>query len=170
MLYLALFFALLGFWFLVSSTRSRRNTGLPGGKVIYADTGKWREVSEPLYDPVLSLAGKPDYLVRQGEEIIPVEVKSSRVHDAPYDEHIYQLAAYCALVHRVYGRRPPYGIIHYPSRTFEVEYTPQLESALEGILKEMRQFGGKRGVNRSHESSARCRRCGYRSICDQRLS
>jgi CRISPR-associated exonuclease Cas4 len=169
MLYLAVLFALLGFWLLVSSSRARKKSGLPGGRVIYADTGKWSEVSEPLYDPVLALAGKPDYLVRQGDEVIPVEVKSSRIQNAPYDEHIYQLAAYCALVHRVYGRRPSHGIIHYPSRTFEVEYTPQLEASLVEVLKEMRQSDRKRGVDRSHESSARCRRCGFRSICDQKL-
>ncbi|HJS29882.1 MAG TPA: CRISPR-associated protein Cas4 [Anaerolineales bacterium] len=169
MLVLAFFLALLGFWFLIRSTRARRQAGLPGGKVIYTDTANWSQVSEPLYDPVLSLAGKPDYLVRNGEEVIPVEVKSSRVQDAPYDEHIYQLAAYCALVHRVYGRRPSHGIIHYPTRTFKVDYTPQLEAALVDVLKEMRQPVGGRGVDRSHESIARCRRCGFRSICDQRL-
>lgn len=169
MLVLALALALLGIWFLLRASQTRREAGLPGGKVIYADTGHWSPVSEPLYDPVLGLTGKPDYLIRQGKDIIPVEVKSSRVKDAPYDEHIYQLAAYCALVQREYGRRPSHGIIHYPSRTFEVEYTRDLELALEDLLKEMRSQSRKGIPDRSHESRPRCRRCGYGYMCDQRL-
>ncbi|MDX1436626.1 MAG: CRISPR-associated protein Cas4 [Anaerolineales bacterium] len=169
MLVVTIAFAILGIWLLLRSSRTRRDAGLPGGKVIYADTGHWSPVSKPLYDPVLSLTGKPDYLVHQGDEIIPVEVKSSRVQDAPYDEHIYQLAAYCALVQRAYGRRPAYGIIHYPTRTFEVEYTRELESALVDLLKEMRTSARKSELDRSHDSRARCRRCGFGFMCNQRL-
>jgi CRISPR-associated exonuclease Cas4 len=158
--------AILLFWL---SSRQRKQAGLPGGRVIYTDTRAWNEVEKPLYDPQLGLTGKPDYLVEQGGQIIPVEVKSGRAPSAPYDSHIFQLAAYCLLVHRTTGRRPPYGILHYPGRDFAVDYSPELESQLLEILAEMRRDEMRTQVMRSHESAARCSRCGFRVACDQRL-
>ena len=151
------------------SGRRRESLGLPRGKVVYADTRKWLPLEEPLYDPVLGLTGRPDYLVERGGNFIPVEVKSSRVYETPFEEHIYQLAAYCLLVHQVYEKRPPYGILHYPDRTFEIEYTADLELGLMDLLAEIRRQERKDEVPRSHESVPRCNKCGFRSSCDQRL-
>src|SRR5512143_3917371 len=83
--------ALVLFWL---AARRRKAAGLPAGRIIYADTSSWGPVEEPLYDPTLGLTGRPDYIVQQGERWIPVEVKSSRVSEAPFDSHIFQLAAY----------------------------------------------------------------------------
>jgi len=164
--FLLFIFALALFW---QASRQQKNAGLPSGRVIYADTRAWGPLEQPLYDPVSGLTGKPDYLVEEKDQIIPVEVKSSQVSAAPYDAHIYQVAAYCLLVHRHYGKRPPFGILHYANRTFAVDYTPQLEAALLEKLDEMRQTDRRKDIPRSHDSAARCARCGYRSSCDQRL-
>ncbi len=161
--------ALLGLLLLWLSTRRRRAAGLPRGRVVYTDTSAWGAVEKPLYDPLTNLTGKPDYLVQQGETFIPVEVKSTRVKEAPYDGHIYQLAAYCLLTERVYGVRPPYGILQYANRTFEIPYTPQLEHDLLALLEEITRARRKRSLARSHEQPARCRACGYRHLCDQSL-
>lgn len=159
--------ALLLFW---QSDKKRKQTGLPGGRVIYTDTRGWGELDKPLYDSKLRLTGKPDYLVERGGQIIPVEVKSGYAPQAPYDSHIYQLASYCLLVERTMGKRPPYGIIHYENRDFAVDYTPELRSALLDVLAEMRRDERRPSVDCSHQSPARCRGCGYRQICDQRLA
>jgi CRISPR-associated exonuclease Cas4 len=151
------------------ASRRQKAAGLPSWRVIYTDTRGWGRVEEPLYAAGLGLAGRPDYLVQKGAHIIPVEVKSSRVVDAPYDEHVFQLAAYCLLVQHVYGRRPPYGIINYPTRTFAIDYTPELEGSLLALLEEMRAADRRKELDRSHDTAARCRGCGYRSVCDQRL-
>jgi CRISPR-associated exonuclease Cas4 len=116
------------------------------------------------------LTGKPDYLVQQNGKIIPVEVKSGRAPEAPYDSHIYQLAAYCLLVEKTYHTRPPYGIIHYENRDFAVDYTHELENALVDLLVEMKRDEHKKDVPRSHEQPGRCAKCGYRKVCDQRLA
>ncbi|PWH11696.1 MAG: CRISPR-associated protein Cas4 [Anaerolineae bacterium] len=158
--------ALVLFWV---SGRTRRAAGLPGGRIIYTDTQGWGKVEKPLYDPVLGLTGKPDYLVEKNGHLIPVEVKSGHAPEAPYDSHIYQLAAYCLLVERTMGRRPPYGIIHYPNRNFAVDYTHELEDALLALLAEIRRDERRDEVARSHTSAARCARCGFRAVCDQRL-
>ncbi len=169
---LLLLAAIVLFWL---ARRQRRSTGLPGGKVIYSDTRSWGPVEEPLYDPILGLTGKPDYLIEKGDHLfIPVEVKSGRAPESPYDTHIFQLAAYCLLVANLYGRRPPYGILHYTgpsknSRTFQIDFTPQLETTLLDLLADMRQQERRKEVDRSHKSPGRCKSCGYRSVCDQRL-
>jgi CRISPR-associated exonuclease Cas4 len=169
MLLLVLFLVLLAGFLLWLSSRQRRKAGLPGGRLIYVDTNRWGPVEKPLYDRELNLTGKPDYLVKQGDLYIPVEIKSSRITHAPYDSHIFQLAAYCLLVTRTLGIRPPYGLIHYPNRTFAIDYTPKMESALIDLLAEIRQQEHHKEVNRSHNSAARCRQCGYRTVCSQAL-
>ena len=154
------------FWL---ARRRFNRLGLPAGRVIYADTGDWRPLEQPLYDRALALTGRPDYLVETPGGLVPVEVKSSAVTHAPYDAHIFQLAAYCLLVERVYGVRPPYGILRYPNRTFAIDYTPELEQALFELLDEMRADERRATVPRSHTAPARCRSCGFNGLCDQRL-
>ncbi len=166
---LAFTFLLIGIILLWRANQQRQATGLPGGQVIYADTRKWGPVEEPLYDAKLDLSGRPDYLVQHGDMVIPVEVKSSRVTDSPYDSHIFQLAAYCYLVNAAYGVRPSHGILNYPNRTYRIDYTPELEAELIDLVVEMRTKGHLRKINRSHDSARRCDHCGYRSTCDQRL-
>jgi CRISPR-associated exonuclease Cas4 len=168
-LQLALAALILALVFFFLAGRKRRTAGLPGGRVVYSDTGAWEQVEKPLYDPITEISGRPDYLIKQGKTIIPVEVKSGRTPESPYDSHIYQLAAYCLLVAREYGERPPYGIIHYQNRTFSVEFTQELEHALLDLLTEMRQDDQRRNVPRSHETPGRCRGCGFAYICDQAL-
>lgn len=150
--------------------RQRRTAGLPGGRVIYTDTRAWGDLEKPLYDPELGLTGKPDYLVEQNGMIVPVEVKTGRTPDAPYDSHIFQLAVYCLLVHKTCRKRPSHGIIHYPNRDFAVDYTPALENALLDLLAEMRIDERRQQVQRSHADAQRCRHCGFHQACDQRLA
>jgi CRISPR-associated exonuclease Cas4 len=158
--------ALALFWI---AARQRRTVGLPAGRVISADTSRWGKVEKPLYDSLLDLTGKPDYLLEQTGRLIPIEIKSSRVVQAPYDGHIFQLAAYCLLIHRTFGKRPPHGILHYPNQTFSIEYTEQLEMTLLEIISDMRQQEHLKEISRSHASLSKCQRCGFRSMCDQAL-
>ncbi|HQV93233.1 MAG TPA: CRISPR-associated protein Cas4 [Anaerolineales bacterium] len=170
MLYVAFFLLLLAFLFFWQSNRQRSEAGLPGGRVIYTDTRGWNKLEKPLFYAALELTGKPDYLVEQNGKIIPVEVKSGRAPEAPYDSHIYQLASYCLLVEKTYHKRPPYGIIHYDDKNFSVEYTHELEQSLLELLTEMKRDGMKKEVARSHEQASRCKRCGFKSVCDQSLA
>lgn len=169
MLYLALALFLLAVLFFWQSDRQRKATGLPGGRVVYTDTRNWGKVEKPLFHQGLGLTGKPDYLIEQNGQIIPVEVKSGRAPDAPYDSHIYQLASYCLLVEKTYGKRPPYGIIHYHDRNFAIDYTQELESKLLDILAEMKRDSRKGSIPRSHDQASRCAHCGFRKACDQSL-
>lgn len=169
-LYLGLILLLIAFLLLIVAGRQRRAAGLPGGRVIYIDTRGWGEVEKPLYDGELGLTGKPDYLVEQGGKLIPVEVKSGRAPEAPYDSHIFQLASYCYLVDKTFGKRPPYGILHYPGRDFAIDYTPELETALLDVIADMRINERRTSVPRSHKQERRCGRCGFREVCDEKLT
>jgi CRISPR-associated exonuclease Cas4 len=155
--------------FLVAE-RKRIRSGLPPGKVIYADTSAWGRVEKPLYDSTTNLTGKPDYLVEKQGKIIPVEVKTGRAPKAPYDSHIFQLAAYCLLVERSTGKRPNHGIIHYNDRDFTIAYTPQLEQELLNLINKIRQSEQLGDVPRSHNVNQRCHACGFQAVCDQRLA
>jgi CRISPR-associated exonuclease Cas4 len=76
-LLLSVSFLILSVYFFWRSFLQRKRSGLPGGRIIYADTSKWGRLEKSLYVPELGLAGKPDYLVEIGDELIPVEVKST---------------------------------------------------------------------------------------------
>ena len=153
-------------WF---AGRQQARAGLPPGRVISIDIERLDRVTLPLHDPSTNLVGKPDYLVRDGEGIIPVEVKSGKSGTAPYPSHTLQLAAYCRLVEASYGKRPRYGIVKYADRALAVEYSESLQNRLLALIAEMRQLEG-RAPDRTHQSPGRCRACGYRQVCDQRLN
>lgn len=169
MLYLALFLIIFALFFFRKSSTQRKEAGLPSGRIIYSDTRGWGKVEQPLFYSALELTGKPDYLIQQGDRIIPVEVKSGNAPETPYDLHIYQLAAYCLLVEKTYNKRPSHGIIHYENRDFAIDYTRELEQALIDLLVEMKRDEIIKNVPRSHESPARCAKCGFREVCDQKL-
>jgi CRISPR-associated exonuclease Cas4 len=163
---LVFFLALVLFWL---SRRQRRKAGLPAGRVVYSDTSRWKPLEKALFHPVYRLSGRPDYLVRQGGAVIPVEVKTGRSPAGPRDSHLFQLAAYCLLVENEYGIRPPYGILHYGERSYKVEYTEKLEQDLLRVIGEIRRAEEAAEPARSHQVQARCRGCGFGYTCEQRL-
>ncbi|MBK7450032.1 MAG: Dna2/Cas4 domain-containing protein [Anaerolineales bacterium] len=83
---------------------------------------------------------------------------------------MFQLASYCLLVEKSLGKRPPYGIIHYENRDFAIDYTHELEKALIELIADMREDDVRGNIDRSHEQVSRCKRCGFREICEQSLA
>jgi CRISPR-associated exonuclease Cas4 len=151
------------------AARARRATGLPGGRIVYADTGGWRAPDSPLFSAHYGLTGKPDYLVQTRAGLIPVEVKSGSAPPQPYPSHVLQLAAYCLLVEEAEGRAPGHGLIKYADALFQVDYTPALRRELLATLDAMRQAHSRGEPARSHDEPRRCAGCGYRPLCDQAL-
>lgn len=159
---------LTGLGMIFLSRRMRSRAGLPSGKVVQIDETMLRKQVAPLFDPVLNLAGRPDYLIRRQGDTIPVEVKSGISPGHPHDSHILQLAAYCRLVEAEWGKRPPCGVILYRQGSFEVAYSRPMEDMLKATVRKIRA-SGKQIPDRSHSSSPRCRACGFRGPCDQAL-
>jgi CRISPR-associated exonuclease Cas4 len=158
--------AVLLFW---QSAKYKKSAGLPEGKVIYTDSHLWKRLDQILFDKSIALTGKPDYVVENGGEIIPVEIKSNIIKSRPYDSHILQLAAYCRLIETGFAKRPGYGVLHYPNRTYKIKYTDRLESQLMELVDSIRVKSGRGEGHRSHQSAAKCKGCGYTAICEERL-
>ena len=166
----AIIVVVTGLFVLWQGRRWQAEAGLPPGRVVYADTSSWRATNKPLFSEYYRLAGKPDYLVRQGRQMIPVEIKSSLAPpDGPRRSHVLQLAAYCLLVEENYSQRPNSGIIQYADRMFEIDYTDQLRSTLLQVLDLMRDDLARGAATRSHHEAARCTHCGYRHACAESL-
>ena len=80
--------------------------------------------------------------------------------------------AYWALVEERYGVRPPHGVIRYAGDGVDVEvlYTQELEARLKATLERMREARVSEDVHRSHNSSPKCRGCGFREVCSESLA
>jgi CRISPR-associated exonuclease Cas4 len=170
MIWVALGLILVALLVLWLANRRKRATGLPQGRVTSADVGRWQSEGQVLYDRGLDLAGKPDYIVEHEGVPVPVEVKSGRTPNRPYQSHILQLAAYCYLVEATSGKRPPYGILRYSQNTFKIPYTPELQEELLATVADIRRAESRHSaVDRLHHAPARCAACGFRTVCDQRL-
>lgn len=169
----------------LAARRAAERTRLPAGELIYSDTGfavgrigavsKNRQgikQEKPLISRRYGLIGRPDYLVRTREGIIPVEAKSTRcpVNGRAYDSHIMQLAAYCLLVEDVLGAEIPYGIIRYADDEVFVDYTPELREDLLALLEEMREARAAEDVHRDHADARRCTKCSLREDCVESLA
>lgn len=118
------------------------------------------------------LTGKADYLIKRTYDFIPLIRKSGQVGEFPYDSHVAQVVSLCLLVQerKKYIPPPPYGIIRYDNRIFEVDYDEAAFSALLDLLDEIR-IQRKRGVvlSRSHDEARRCAGCSHRKRCEDAL-
>lgn len=157
-------------WWL--ARRLRAASGLPAGRLLSADTSRWLPTSQPLFSRSHRLTGKPDYVLRERDRLIPIELKAARAPaGGPHAGHVLQLAAYCLLLAEREGQRPPYGIIQYADAAFRVDNSPGLERRLLDTLEKLRRdLARQRPPRRSHADPARCAACGYRHACDERLA
>jgi CRISPR-associated exonuclease Cas4 len=163
----SLLLLIVALWLAVRSRRGQQRSGLPQGRLVYADTGRWSAVARPYFSQRYRLAGKPDYLVEGEEGLTPVEVKqtAARPGGRAYASHVMQLAAYCLLVEEAHGQAPGYGLIRYSDATVRIDYTLALRSQLLALMDDLRASRGQRDVGRSHQDGARCRACGVRHAC-----
>ena len=142
-----------------------RKRGLPEGTVVYEDLIRDGIPAKPLRSRRYGLSGQPDMLIRNGGQLIPVEVKSAPAGSCPYPSHVLQLAAYCLLVEENYRIRPDYGIIRYRDGQFEVPFTKELEERLCGMMDRMREINLNGELPPGCGNSRKCMHCGYARLC-----
>lgn len=80
-----------------------------------------------------------------------------------------QLMAYGVLMEHEYGVLPPYGLLKYRDRVFRVELSRDLYDELLATMHAMRRDRRAANVPRNHTDTVRCRYCGYREACTDRL-
>lgn len=133
-------------WLIFRLVIPRRVAGLPPGEVAYAGNERRARL---LRAPGYGLAGKPDYVVRQGKEFIPVELKSGIAPGKLHDSDRMQVIAQALLVEAEFGTLPSFAYVCYPGRTYKVNVRSQsiarLEKAL-GVMREARETGVMRDV------------------------
>jgi CRISPR-associated exonuclease Cas4 len=104
--------------------------------VVYA--GNARQV-RLLTAPEHGLSGRPDYVIKQGEDLIPVELKSGAAPKKSYDSDRMQVIAQALLVEAEFGTRPAFGLVQYPGKTFRVSVRPQSVTRLLDAVRLMRE-------------------------------
>ena len=140
-----------------------RGAQMPG-EVVYSDTPE----TLTLFSQRYRLAGRPDYVIRQSGGFVPVEVKSRQCGKfGPYAGERAQLFAYCLLTEEELGGRVARGELRYANRTIIVPFGEPERGEIIDLLRDMRAAGHP---HRSHDQAARCKRCGFRTRCDEALA
>lgn len=140
-----------------------RRTGIDGDVVYIGEDGK------TLTSETLGLSGRPDFILRRGEELVPVEVKTGRVPRGPLFSHILQLGAYCAILSEMEGQKVEKGLIRYGQKEFEIDFDANLEELVLLKAEEMRRMIKDGGAHRNHNREAKCRNCSRRQMCPESL-
>ncbi|HEX9907145.1 MAG TPA: CRISPR-associated protein Cas4 [Thermoplasmata archaeon] len=136
------------------------------GKVEYIDMEK----AKALRSETHGLLGRPDYIIKLGDQLIPVEEKKGRTPRGPLFSHILQVAAYCLLIEDSTGKAPHYGILKYPEHEHEIEYDADLKNLLLTKLEEMRNIMDIGEAHRNHNRPGKCKNCSRRDGCPEKLA
>ena len=119
-----------------------------------------------------NLAGRPDYLIKEGQMRIPVEVKTGRRPRAPFFSHVLQIGAYCLLSEETFEKKPSHGQIRYgfDNEPHEVKWDSDLKSLVIEKLDDMNDIlKGKTQAHRNHKRVGKCNNCSRRKGCPERL-
>jgi CRISPR-associated exonuclease Cas4 len=163
----ASFFMFLVLRFSRLTSMLKRRHGIGKGSIEYVDTHD--ESTQVLFSESYGLRGRPDYVIKRGNYMIPVEVKTGRVPRGPLFSHILQLAAYCLLLEEKHELAPPYGIIRYSNVQHEIDYTEDLKNILTSKLKDMKNIIRTGEAHRNHKRPNKCKGCSRREGCPEKL-
>ncbi|AST58135.1 CRISPR-associated protein Cas4 [Thermoanaerobacterium thermosaccharolyticum] len=151
----------------------KRTIGFKRGKLIYID--KQEEVKKDgiVYSKLLKsdkygISGKPDYIYDIGNEVIPLELKSSKVDGhSPLLKDVMQLTAYFLIIEEEFGKKVRRGRIVYQNTMFEVYNTAGLRRELLKIIKEMRLLEAEKFFPDEKGDFLKCRFCPCRdTVCE----
>ncbi|WP_165074783.1 CRISPR-associated protein Cas4 [Paludisphaera rhizosphaerae] len=150
---------LLGLVVVVIAWARRRVQGFGSGRTVALD-------DVTLYSKRYGLVGRPDRIVKEGDDVVPEEWKSSRQVS---HGHRLQLATYFILIEENYGRRPPYGfVVLGDGSRVRVENTEELCSEVVEIAERIREHRARMAEEIPVQQPAwKCERCGQRENCGQ---
>ncbi len=144
-----------------AAQEEKKSYGIPEGLILYSDLNV---PAEPLFSRKSRLTGKPDYIVRKANHLIPVEVKTGK-GSSPHHSQVLQLAAYCQLLEETTGVFVPEGILVYNNVPYTIPFDPKLRFELESVIKSMRASLRSGAVQRNHHEPGRCRQCSMKHYC-----
>ena len=158
-------FICLLLWLFIKSSARNKSKRLLKGEVVYS--GIDNRNARILQAPRFHLSGIPDYIIKQNNEYIPVEIKSSSTPKKLYDSDRMQVVAQALLVEAEYGKRPTRGFVQYPNRTFTVKIQPKYINKLEQALCIMRKAKETGFIPNLYPSWYYCPTC-LRTNCPKR--
>ncbi|MCH2420712.1 MAG: Dna2/Cas4 domain-containing protein [Candidatus Poseidoniia archaeon] len=142
-----------------------------GEKIIETPDGLTEE-TPVLKSRKYNLAGRPDYMIKEDDLRIPVEVKTGRRPKAPFFSHVLQIGAYCLLSEETFQTSPSHGQIRYgfESEPHNVEWEPKLKTLVLEKIEEMNDIlEGRTKAHRNHKRVGKCNNCSRRKGCPERL-
>jgi CRISPR-associated exonuclease Cas4 len=154
---------IFGIVILSIARKSKQNTLLPHGKIVYDDLHS----SPPsVYSQRYPLVGKPDLILKKGWKRIPVEVKSGN-HHTPKPHHVMQLMSYCQLAKEVYHRPSPYGYLLYSdtNKRFKILFNHVQKNQLKSTINLMKETVNTGKVVRNHNDKRKCKGCKFKPVC-----
>ena len=119
-----------------------------------------------------NLAGRPDYMIKENDLRIPVEVKTGRRPKAPFFSHVLQIGAYCLLSEETFQKSPSHGQIRYgfENEPHNVDWEPKLKTLVLEKIEEMNDIlEGRTKAHRNHKRVGKCNNCSRRKGCPERL-
>jgi CRISPR-associated exonuclease Cas4 len=116
-----------------------------------------------------AIVGKPDRIEKWLWRIVPVEYKSAA--ERVYESHRAQLLTYCLLIEECWGVRPPYGVVVLRSgKRVKVRFTGKAREKILEVAEQMRHMQRDLSVQaEATPSPGKCRACGQRQHCSQKV-
>ncbi|MCB0317139.1 MAG: Dna2/Cas4 domain-containing protein [Bdellovibrionales bacterium] len=112
------------------------------------------------------LAGRPDAILKEKGEFIPVEYKplAKKIRD----RYVAQLLVYMRLIEEFERKRPPYGylILGKNKRRVKIENTEEKQLWLQEILDDMRSHLEKNTPVKALPHPIKCRKCTVQEYCE----
>lgn len=154
--------------FVKAARRKRNDSGFAAHEVAVAMEGSAMVPAREYISLRQGLAGKPDALVKEGDEIVPVERKP--LAKKLRDRYVAQLLVYMRLIEEFEGRRPSRGylILGPECKRVTVENSDAKQKWLDSLIAEMRGVLDGREA-RATPHGAKCSKCGVRERCAFRV-
>ena len=153
--------------FLKAARKRHRDTGFMVNQVAVAMEGSSIVPAREYISRSQGLAGKPDALVREGSELVPVERKP--LAKKLRDRYVAQLLVYMRLVEEFEGQRPSKGylLLGPDCRRVMIENSEAKQRWLGTLLQQMRGVldGGEA---RATPHPVKCAKCDVRTRCPAR--
>ena len=150
-----------------AARKRHRETGFAMSQVAVAMEGSSIVPAREYISVAQGLAGKPDALVREGADILPVERKplAKKIRD----RYVAQLLVYMRLVEEFEGRRPPRGylLLGENCKRVVVENTVAKQAWVDRLLEQMREILNG-GEAKATPHPVKCAKCDVRHRCSAR--
>ncbi len=163
----AVIFISVGFAFIFVVEKSKKNSLLPSGRIVYDDL---HGSPHSLYSKKFPLVGKPDLILKKGWKRIPVEIKTGN-HQNPKSHHVMQLLSYCQLAKEHYHRPSPYGYLLYVDthKRFKIPFSFKEKKQLKLTINMMSETLRTKKVIRNHQNKGKCDGCKMNSFCQAKI-